>query len=145
MTGLSKTLPAPAVCMQRAAAHSSNVSNPEDIDMGHAGWWTKPDFVINELNVQSVVTAPGHDEMIPMQAAGHYTVKGFAYSGAGPCCNLLHYVTLCHMAVTHQKVIQCMRCWVLHVLTWQESGLLIALCDLRCSRQVTPMLERCHQ
>ena len=49
--------------------------------VGDAGWWTKPDFVINELNVQSVITAPAHDEMVPMQAAGNYTVKGFAYSG----------------------------------------------------------------
>lgn len=43
--------------------------------------------MLNELNVQSVVTAPAHDEMIPLSASGTYTVKGFAYSGA---CNLLH-------------------------------------------------------
>jgi len=52
-----------------------------------ADWWSKSDFVLNELNVQSVVTAPAHDEMIPLSASGTYTVKGFAYSGA---CNLLH-------------------------------------------------------
>lgn len=46
-----------------------------------ADWWAKPDFVINELNVQSVITAPAHDELVLMQAAGNYTVKGFAYSG----------------------------------------------------------------
>ena len=46
-----------------------------------ADWWSKSDFVLNELNVQSVVTAPAHDEMIPLTATGNYTVKGFAYSG----------------------------------------------------------------
>ena len=56
-----------------------------------AGWWTKPDFVINELNVQSVITAPAHDELVPMQAASNYTVKGFAYSGHHP----LNQVLIC--------------------------------------------------
>ena len=46
-----------------------------------ADWWSKPDFVLNELNVQSVVTAPAHDEMIPLVSLGMYTIKGFAYSG----------------------------------------------------------------
>ena len=46
-----------------------------------ADWWSQSDFVLNELNVQSVVTAPAHDEMIPLAAKGDYTVKGFAYSG----------------------------------------------------------------
>ena len=46
-----------------------------------ADWWSKSDFVLNELNVQSVVTAPAHDEMIALTAQGTYTVKGFAYSG----------------------------------------------------------------
>ena len=52
-----------------------------------ADWWSKSDFVLNELNVQSVVTAPAHDEMIPLSASATYTVKGFAYSGE---CKLLH-------------------------------------------------------
>lgn len=46
-----------------------------------ADWWSKSDFVLNELNVQSVVTAPAHDEMVALTAQGTYTVKGFAYSG----------------------------------------------------------------
>ena len=37
--------------------------------------------MLNELNVQSVVTAPAHDEMVALTAQGSYTVKGFAYSG----------------------------------------------------------------
>lgn len=46
------------------------------------GWWQKEDFVINELNVQSVITSPGHDEIIPLTQE-KYTVKGYAYSGGG--------------------------------------------------------------
>ncbi|KAL0040785.1 hypothetical protein WJX79_005466 [Trebouxia sp. C0005] len=59
---------------------------PAGIEMEQANaedWWSKSDFVLNELNVQSVVTAPAHDEMIPLSASGTYTVKGFAYSGGG--------------------------------------------------------------
>lgn len=53
----------------------------DDINWCCADWWSKSDFVLNELNVQSVVTAPAHDEMIALTAQGSYTVKGFAYSG----------------------------------------------------------------
>lgn len=49
-----------------------------------AGWWQKEDFVINELNVQSVITSPGHDEIIPLTQE-KYTVKGYAYSGELAC------------------------------------------------------------
>lgn len=56
-----------------------------------------PDFVINELNVQSVITAPAHDELVPMQASGNYTVKGFAYSGTTNSC--LHLTACWHVSV----------------------------------------------
>ena len=49
-----------------------------------AGWWQKEDFVINELNVQSVITSPGHGEIIPLTQE-KYTVKGYAYSGELAC------------------------------------------------------------
>jgi len=62
--------------------------------------------VLNELNVQSVVTAPAHDEMIPLSASGTYTVKGFAYSGA---CNLLHanLITDTFHAMQHEQGTVC--------------------------------------
>ncbi|OEL30884.1 Nitrate reductase [NADH] 1 [Dichanthelium oligosanthes] len=50
------------------------------------GWWYKPEHVINELNVNSVITTPGHDEVLPVNATttqGGYTMKGYAYSGGG--------------------------------------------------------------
>ncbi len=67
-----------------------------------ADWWSKSDFVLNELNVQSVVTAPAHDEMIPLSASGTYTVKGFAYSGA---CYPLHA-----NSITDTVTLQCNIC-----------------------------------
>ncbi|RLM78533.1 hypothetical protein C2845_PM12G18700 [Panicum miliaceum] len=42
--------------------------------------------VINEMNVNSVITTPGHGDILPINAAttqSAYTVRGFAYSGAG--------------------------------------------------------------
>ena len=51
--------------------------------------------MLNELNVQSVVTAPAHDEMIALTAQGTYTVKGFAYSGLiSTLIALLQFVAL---------------------------------------------------
>ena len=46
-----------------------------------AGWWYRPEFVINELNVNSAITTPAHDELIPVSDKGPYTVRGYAYSG----------------------------------------------------------------
>jgi nitrate reductase (NAD(P)H) len=50
-----------------------------------AGWWYKPEYVINEMNTNSVITTPAHDDILPINAITTqrtYTVKGFAYSGA---------------------------------------------------------------
>jgi hypothetical protein len=40
--------------------------------------------MINELNINSVITTPGHDEVLPINALTTqrpYTIKGYAYSG----------------------------------------------------------------
>ena len=52
------------------------------------GWWYKPDFIINDLNINSAIAAPQHNEVVPLtrpdgSAVTHYTVKGYAYSGGG--------------------------------------------------------------
>nr|ACN33492.1 unknown [Zea mays] len=42
--------------------------------------------MINELNINSVITTPGHDEVLPINALTTqrpYTIKGYAYSGGG--------------------------------------------------------------
>jgi hypothetical protein len=51
-----------------------------------AGWWYRPDYIINELNVNSVITSPAHDEMLPINLSSvhePYLLKGYAYSGIG--------------------------------------------------------------
>ena len=50
----------------------------------YAWWWYKPEHIINELNTNSVITTPGHDEILPINAfttQRAYTMKGYAYSG----------------------------------------------------------------
>ncbi|KAG2579300.1 hypothetical protein PVAP13_6NG244624 [Panicum virgatum] len=50
------------------------------------GWWYKPEHVINEMNINSVITTPGHDEILPVDGVTTqrgYTMKGYAYSGGG--------------------------------------------------------------
>nr|CAD1827129.1 unnamed protein product [Ananas comosus var. bracteatus] len=49
-------------------------------------WWYKPEYIIYELNINSVITTPGHDEILPINALTTqrpYTMKGYAYSGGG--------------------------------------------------------------
>lgn len=87
---------------------------------GDAGWWTKPDFVINELNVQSVITAPAHDEMVPMQAAGNYTVKGFAYSGTHPSADVCQVLTCVVLTGNFWVILAANRtCNIMSALRWR--------------------------
>jgi len=52
----------------------------------HAGWWYKPDFIINDININSAVTSPAHDEVITLaEGNSHVSIAGYAYSGAHPC------------------------------------------------------------
>ncbi|XP_077213361.1 nitrate reductase [NADH]-like [Tasmannia lanceolata] len=49
-------------------------------------WWYKPEYVINELNINSVVTSPGHEEILNLNSATMqkpYKLRGYAYSGGG--------------------------------------------------------------
>ena len=46
------------------------------------GWWYKPDYIINELNINSAIAYPGHLEVLPITGgAQKYTVKGYCYGG----------------------------------------------------------------
>uniref|UniRef100_A0A0D3H179 FAD-binding FR-type domain-containing protein n=1 Tax=Oryza barthii TaxID=65489 RepID=A0A0D3H179_9ORYZ len=58
-----------------------------DAELANAdAWWYKPEYIINELNVNSVITTPGHDEILPINGITTqrgYTMKGYAYSGGG--------------------------------------------------------------
>ncbi|CAN6293513.1 unnamed protein product [Urochloa humidicola] len=47
-------------------------------------WWYKPEYVINEMNINSVITTPGHGDVLPINGAtSTYAVEGYAYSGGG--------------------------------------------------------------
>lgn len=48
-----------------------------------AGWWRTPDTIINDLNINSAISRPGHDEIIPLGKDLPYTMKGYAYTGGG--------------------------------------------------------------
>ncbi|KAH9321358.1 hypothetical protein KI387_015997, partial [Taxus chinensis] len=62
---------------------------PSHVDADSAlsqGWWYKPEYLINELNINSAITTPSHEEILPINSATTqtpYTVKGYAYSGGG--------------------------------------------------------------
>ncbi|URE17156.1 hypothetical protein MUK42_06107 [Musa troglodytarum] len=66
--------------------HKDNRVLPSHVDAELANaeaWWYKPEYIINELNINSVITTPGHDEMLPINAfttQRPYTLKGYAYS-----------------------------------------------------------------
>ncbi|KAI8463380.1 MAG: nitrate reductase [Monoraphidium minutum] len=47
------------------------------------GWWFKPDFIINELNINSAMSRPWHDELLPLAGNAPYTMAGYAYTGGG--------------------------------------------------------------
>lgn len=47
------------------------------------GWWKEPDYILNDLNVNSTISAPGHDERVLLVQNEPYTMKGYAYSGGG--------------------------------------------------------------
>ena len=49
------------------------------------GWWYKPDYIINQLNLNSAIAYPGHREVVPFTGGNKqtYTIKGYAYNGGG--------------------------------------------------------------
>jgi nitrate reductase (NAD(P)H) len=49
-----------------------------------AGWWYKPDYIINDININSAITSPAHEDLVTLAAGNtHFSIKGYAYSG-GP-------------------------------------------------------------
>lgn len=47
-----------------------------------AGWWYRPDFIINDININSAITSPAHDDVVTLAATNtHFSIKGYAYSG----------------------------------------------------------------
>lgn len=46
------------------------------------GWWYRPEYLFNELNINSAIVYPKNGEVMALNG-GTYTVKGYAYSGGG--------------------------------------------------------------
>ena len=49
------------------------------------GWWYKPEYIFNELNINSAISQPDHNEelSIAKNVDKTYTVSGYAYTGGG--------------------------------------------------------------
>ena len=60
-----------------------HVRTPEDAEAG--GFWRNPDYVINHLNINSAISSPSHDAVVPLRLGGRAKVpfRGYAYSGGG--------------------------------------------------------------
>ena len=63
----------PDVAPGMLRAHSAVLDRP-------AGWWYRPEFIINELNINAAITSPAHDESLPL-TPNDYTIRGYAYTG----------------------------------------------------------------
>lgn len=59
------------------------------------GWWYRPDYIINQLNINSAISSPAHGESLPINSSTlqePYLVKGYAYSGKRnhrPCWTII--------------------------------------------------------
>lgn len=49
------------------------------------GWWYKPEYIFNELNINSAISQPDHNETIVLKKMIHstYELAGYAYTGGG--------------------------------------------------------------
>ncbi|XP_054797769.1 inducible nitrate reductase [NADH] 2-like [Prosopis cineraria] len=58
-----------------------------DAELANAeAWWYKPEYIINELNINSVITTPCHEEILPINSwttQRPYVMRGYSYSGGG--------------------------------------------------------------
>ena len=45
-------------------------------------WWYKPEYIFNELNINSAISAPDHNETLSIakNIDKEYTVAGYSYT-----------------------------------------------------------------
>ncbi|CAG8643720.1 1355_t:CDS:2, partial [Cetraspora pellucida] len=73
--------------------------------------WYNPNYIINYLNINSVITSPAHNEYIPLSSFFNnqmYTLKGYAYTGGG------HKITRVEVSLDNGKT------WLLSKLDQPE-------------------------
>lgn len=44
------------------------------------GWWYQPDFIINDLNINSAIFSPNHADIVPFESGKSLEATGYAYS-----------------------------------------------------------------
>lgn len=49
------------------------------------GWWYKPEYIFNELNINSAISKPEHNETLSIakNIGKEYTLEGYSYTGGG--------------------------------------------------------------
>ena len=46
-------------------------------------WWRDERYAIYELNVNSAIVYPRHEEILDLRTVDAYSVRGYAYAGGG--------------------------------------------------------------
>jgi nitrate reductase (NAD(P)H) len=48
------------------------------------GWWFRPEYLFNQLNINSAIACPANGETLVLAPGNElYSIKGYAYSGGG--------------------------------------------------------------
>lgn len=71
------TAPSPSSAVQVLPPHVDAETAAKE------GWWKDQAYILKELNINSTISSPAHDERILMDQNRRYTMKGYAYSGGG--------------------------------------------------------------
>ena len=56
---------------------------PDASTANEGGWWYKPEYIINDLNVNSAISYPCHNDIVTVTPEKSFTMKGYAYTGGG--------------------------------------------------------------
>lgn len=46
-------------------------------------WWYKPEYICNELNINSAASSPEHDQRVVLRRGQYMKFEGYAYTGGG--------------------------------------------------------------
>ena len=46
-------------------------------------WWYKPEYICNDLSINSAIAKPDHDEVLTVVPEATYTCGGYCYTGGG--------------------------------------------------------------
>lgn len=74
------------VCGKESNNHYHYMDNrvlPSHVDAETAtkeGWWYKPDYIINDLNINSAIFFPDQGQMVSFESGASVKVTGYAYS-----------------------------------------------------------------